>query len=451
MMNNQSKYNNYRKYFSSLVYESYTYDVQSDGLHIAFCFRLTDQRAFRPTAFIPVRPFLKMDQPKEVMDRLVFNIGMVELVSYWKTVCPPVVKVACGTLTEEQQSFWRKLYWNGLGEFFYTNGIKATEEDFLRFEVDASPCSPLPGLSLMDSGTLATLVPVGGGKDSVVTLDALKPLGIRPLIMNPRGATIECAKQAGFGREDFIEIRRNLCPLMLEFNAKGCLNGHTPFSAMLAFYTLLAAQLSGIPNIALSNEDSANESTVADSYVNHQYSKSLEFENDFRAYVARYLGGGYNYFSFLRPISELQIAMLFARNAQYFDVFRSCNVGSKQDIWCGHCAKCLFAYIILSPFIEPERLNAIFGKCMLDDITLRLEFEQLTGHAETKPFECVGTISEVNSALSMAIAKWYPQQRPALLKSYDVQPPTTPLHSLSGQHNLGPAYLDILTSLIINK
>lgn len=447
-MNNQGKYNNYRKYFDALVYESYNYDVQSDGLHIAFCFRLTEKRCFRPTAFIPARPFLNMDQPKEVMDRLVFNIGMVELVSYWKTVCPPVVRIECGALDERQQAFWKKLYWNGLGEFYYTNGIKETEEGFLRFEV-AESASPAPLLtpSIQHSPLTTTLVPVGGGKDSVVTLEALKELGIRPLIMNPRGATLECAKKAGFERDEVLEIRRSLDPLMLELNAKGCLNGHTPFSAMLAFYTLLAAQLSGVPNIALSNEDSANESTVSGSYVNHQYSKSLEFENDFRAYVKDYCGDGYNYFSFLRPISELQIAMLFAKEEKYFDVFKSCNVGSKQDIWCGHCAKCLFAYIILSPFIAPERLDAIFGKNMLDEVALRLEFEQLTGHTESKPFECVGTVSEVNSALSMAISKWYGDRKlPALLKSYQPEAPVTLMDRISDQHNLTDRYLEILKS-----
>ena len=112
--------------------------------------------------------------------------------------------------------------------------------------------------------------------------------------------------------------------------------------------------------------------------------------------------------------------MLFSRFSAYHDVFRSCNVGSKQDIWCGHCAKCLFAYIILSPFIAPDRLNAIFGKSMLDDESLRLEFEQLTGKAATKPFECVGTVSEVRQALAMTLRRWYPVNRPALLNDPNV-------------------------------
>lgn len=447
-MNNSNKYNNYRRTFGELTYEEYSYDVQPDGLHIAFLFRIGEKVEFRPTAIIPHRPFLDMNKSKQVLDRLVFNIGMVELISYWKSLCPPVVKVKCGGLNEDQKRFWKKLYWNGLGEFFYVNGIDTSEEAFLSIEADDYQEQPLDETFVMNE---AYLVPIGGGKDSVVTLEALsRRSAIRPIIMNPRGATLECAKKAGFEREDFIEIKRTIDPTLLDLNAKGCLNGHTPFSAMLAFYTLLVSQLSGVRNIALSNESSANESTVVGTNVNHQYSKSLEFENDFREYVAKYIGG-YNYFSFLRPLSELQIAMLFAQEPKYFDVFKSCNVGSKQDIWCGHCAKCLFAYIILSPFIEPQRLNEIFGKSMLDDLSLRLEFEQLTGVAATKPFECVGTISEVNSALSMTIDRWYAEKKPQLLKTYTKQSPVTPLHTLFTEHNLNSEELSILEACIAKK
>jgi hypothetical protein len=182
--------------------------------------------------------------------------------------------------------------------------------------------------------------------------------------------------------------------------------------------------------------------------INHQYPKSLEFENDFRQYVSEFISPAYNYFSFLRPLSELQIAMLFSRYSQYFGVFRSCNAGSKQDIWCGKCAKCLFAYIILSPFIAPQQLNAIFGKNMLDDPDMRPYLDQLTGRAETKPFECVGTISEVHSALSMTLSRWYPNSRPCLLHDYHPTDPTTPLDTLFPDHNLPSQYLDILSHAV---
>ncbi len=448
IMNNTDKYLELRGRYPHFDYRGYRYHVDGEGLHLWFDFAMGDVE-FHPTALIEHRPFLDFENINH-LDRMVFDIGMIELISYWKCACPPTVRVLCGSLTGEQVDFWKKLYWNGLGEFFYTNGIAETQEAFL--EVESGERRAENNTTQSASAPLSThyLVPIGGGKDSVVTLELLRRAGktIRPLIMNPRGATIECARVAGFPIDEVLVIRRTIDPTLLDLNAQGYLNGHTPFSAMLAFYTRLASALSGIPNVALSNESSANESTVIGTSVNHQYSKSLEFEDDFREYCLN----AFNYFSFLRPLSELQIAMLFSRFTAYHDVFRSCNVGSKQDIWCGHCAKCLFAYIILSPFIEPERLNAIFGKSMLDDLTLQHEFLQLIGEAETKPFECVGTVSEVRQALAMATARWYTEKRPALLKDYHTQSPSHPVtRSLLPIGNLTPEERQILQSACTEK
>lgn len=436
-----AKYREFRERYPEFEYLAYHHEVTEKGLRLWFDF-LIGEVEFHPEALFEARPFLNLDV--KGIERLVFDIGMIELISYWKCACPPTVKVSCGSLTDEQIAFWKKLYWNGLGEFFYTNGIRSNSTDFMNIE--GTQCAVPAGIVI--GGSDSYLVPVGGGKDSVVTLELLRRAGktIRPLIMNPRGATTECARVAGFPMEEVLVIRRKIDPTLLELNAQGYLNGHTPFSAMLAFYTRLASALSGIPNVALSNENSANESTVIGTSVNHQYSKSLEFEDDFRRYC-----NGFNYFSFLRPLSELQIAMLFSRFTAYHDVFRSCNVGSKQDIWCGHCAKCLFAYIILSPFIEPVRLNQIFGKSMLDDLTLQHEFLQLIGEAETKPFECVGTVGEVRQALSMTIKRWYPGDRPALLKDFNVVSAPNALNDILPIGNLTPEERQILQTACTEK
>ncbi|KWW31238.1 MAG: hypothetical protein AUK63_511 [bacterium P3] len=410
-MNRQKTFNTFRQTYPSFVYDSYHYDVRPDGLHIVFSFRVMDREGrhpvvFSPSAFVPARRFLDFRQSAATLDALVFHIGMAELVSYWKCFCPPAVEVRCGSLDAVQIAFWKRLYFLGLGEFFYTNGIVVSEADFMTIASNGSTHM----LPLADAGDrTACLLPIGGGKDSVVSLELLRGagVGVTPLILNPRGATLSCAAAAGFGVDDTLVLQRSLDPLMLKLNGQGCLNGHTPFSALLAFYSLLAAQLSGVHAIALSNENSANESTVAGTEVNHQYSKSWMFERDFRRYVASYLGGGYDYFSLLRPLCELQIAMLFARTERYFDIFRSCNVGSKQDVWCGRCAKCLFAFIILSPFIAPGRLASIFGRNMLDDADMLPLLRQLTGRAETKPFECVGTVDEVLAALALTRRRWY--------------------------------------------
>lgn len=440
-MDNLEKYNTLRKKYPTFCYESFNYNITSDGMVLTFCFSIGDDIVFTPTISIPQRKFYRWDNlDKSQLDLLVFNIGMIELVSYWKCTCSPTIVVKPFALNNEQIAFWKKLYYNGLSEFFYINAIDTTIDDFVT--INAQSEQVLNRVSFDNDDTY--IVPIGGGKDSVVTLEMLSQSGkdICPMIINPRGATVECARIAGYGRDEFIEVKRAIDSRLLELNSEGYLNGHTPFSAMLAFHSLLVAALAGRKHIALSNESSANESTIVGTNVNHQYSKSFEFENDFRKYVSDYITNDINYFSFLRPLSELQIAMLFAKNDKYFGAFKSCNVGSKTDIWCGNCPKCLFAYIILSPFIKPEILNRIFGKPMLDDPSLQLYFDQLIGIMPTKPFECVGTVDEVNTALVMTIERYYSAyELPYLLKGYESKSIVVPTYTLSDSHNLSAELL----------
>lgn len=389
-----------RREFGTFTFVKQTVMRAEGKLSLAFDFSLDNRYFFRPTLEIPSRPFFDWDNiPDEQLQSLAFQIGMTELVSYWKIACPKRVVVKPFSLTESQKIFWKKLYYNGLGEFLYLNSITVSEADLMAIETDDSQPFAKVDLSLEEK----TLVPVGGGKDSVVTLECLrKGMPVIPLIVNPRGATLNCVKTAGYGENDFIVINRTLDPTMLKLNAEGYLNGHTPFSALLAFITVLVAFGSKSKYIALSNENSANESTVPGTNINHQYSKSIEFERDFRNYVAANLNDNVQYFSFLRPLSELQIAKLFAQCETYHPVFRSCNVGSKTDSWCGHCPKCLFTWIILSPFLSREKLTAIFSKDLLNDSTLRPFFEELNGTAPVKPFECVGTVEEVRACVEAA-------------------------------------------------
>ncbi len=408
---------NIRKKFQYFIFENYHVSRNDSQLTARFFFNLSDKYFFEPEIIIPFKYFFTDNAfDREIINDLVFHIGMVELISYWKAACPPEIIIKPRHLNETQVKWWKKLYYNGLGEFFYTNKINISSDTFAKIYPDKTAGNK--PFSFKTKNRI--IVPVGGGKDSVVTLELLKKAGmpVIPFMLNPRNASLDCAKKAGFSRKNIFEVHRAIHPQLLELNKKGFLNGHTPFSALLAFISLLAAYLNKTGNIALSNEASANEPTVRNSAVNHQYSKSFEFEKDFRDYVSSYISEDFNYFSFLRPLSEFRIAGLFSGFHEYHNVFRSCNAGSKTDSWCGKCPKCLFTWIILSPFLEQEELKNIFNKDLFNDTQLIPVFEQLIGLTETKPFECVGAIDEINSALAITIRKLKSENLPHLLKYY---------------------------------
>lgn len=445
MAQNVSKYEQLRDEHPVFIYREFRTEETAEELHVTYRFEVPGLAVFEPEWRFPKRSgesLLTGEDP--LLNEMLFSLGMVELISYWKTCCPPKVVVEVGKLTDGQKRWWKEQYFHGLGEFFYTNGIPLDAEGFMTVECAgaggqsetgaASTAEarqekpPVAGISAktgiftetgISAKTLTAdadisgkslsgyLIPVGGGKDSSVTMDLLKEYKGESFcyMINGRGATMDSAAAAGFGADRIVLAKRTLDARMLELNREGYLNGHTPFSAIVAFSSILAAWIYGLKYVALSNESSANESTVAGSTVNHQYSKSFKFEQDFTDYEKKYIGSGVEYFSLLRPWSEYQIAAWFAGLPQFHEVFRSCNVGSKTDSWCGHCPKCLFVCLILSPFLRPEKIRHIFGRDMLADQEMIPLMEQLIGVTEEKPFECVGSRDEINTAICQTIAQ----------------------------------------------
>lgn len=408
-MNN--KYIEYRKKYKTFIYENYEVIELEDKYKIVFSFNIPNLTTFNPSIEIEKKDFPKHSQ---LSNYLIFNIGLIELISYWKCVCPEEVIIKCGYLNEEQISWFKKIYYYGLGEFFYLNNIEVSIDDFMHITCDYKN----EELKQEDYFGTGCLIPIGGGKDSNVTLEILGSKNNDCFMLNPKDVSLKCSELAGFNNNQVI-FKRTIDKNLITLNKEGYLNGHTPFSALLAFITFFAAYEHDKKYIALSNENSANEATVIGTKVNHQYSKSYEFENDFNYYAKKYFKVDIKYFSFLRPLSELQIAYIFSRYPKYHSVFKSCNVGSKktQWQWCCNCGKCLFVYIILSPFLYKDDLVKIFGEDLYEKESLKEIFLELIGSSKTKPFDCVGTIKEVRYALSLTINK-IDGPLPYLLKYY---------------------------------
>ncbi|MBR2588465.1 MAG: hypothetical protein IKD77_04580 [Bacilli bacterium] len=403
MLDNSEKFKKLREKYSTFVYESFSIvDNSDDEIKIRFKFVIENLTTFEPEITI-LKSNLNIDNKLiQNCNNAIFHIGLIELISYWKATCSPNVIIKAGYINEEQIKWFKKLYFYGLGELFFTNGIRTNINDFMQITCESNSVYD----DIKNENNEGYLIPIGGGKDSCVTLECLKHEGDNYcLIVNPKPVTLECAKVAGFREDRIVKVIRTIDKNLLDLNKEGYINGHTPFSSMLAFLSYFISDIIGKKYIALSNESSANESNVEGEKINHQYSKSVEFENDFREYSNKFLKRNAEYFSFLRPLNELQIAMEFSKLEKYHPIFKSCNVGSKGEVWkwCCNCPKCLFVYTILSPFLYKEKLVNIFGEDLFEKENLLETFIGLTGNGNVKPFECVGTFEEVCFAISKTI------------------------------------------------
>lgn len=421
-MDKSVQFKEYRNKYKEFYYNSFSLTEDSEAIYLEYDFEITGLSKFSPKLKILKKNMNFKSIDSTQAKNMAFNIGMIELISYWKCACPPKIVLKCGYVDEEQKKFWKKIYFYGLGELFFTNNIKTTMEEFVTIENELEK-NELEYEEISDESN-GYIVPIGGGKDSCVTLETLKinKESDYALIINPKPVTLKCAELAALDSDHIIEIYRTIDKRLIDLNAEGFINGHTPFSAMLAFVSYFTAYLLGKKYIALSNENSANESNVVGEKINHQYSKSYEFEVDFESYASNYLKAPVKYFSFLRPLNELQIAKIFSKHEKYHSVFKSCNVGSKgaEWKWCCNCAKCLFAYTILSPYLYREKLVNIFGEDLYEKESLLQTFIELTGNGEVKPFDCVGTFEEVNFAATKTIMNIEEQNKelPLLLNYY---------------------------------
>ena len=415
-------------------YESYRLDPASGLLS---CRYSLDGQAFEERiTFSSPGPVPRWDSPAvAAAARLVFLLAGV---SYYKTAAPPVISMGGTALTPRERAFLRAFYLDGLGEFGYRNGIDLSG---LRIEgpeaeqipaagtgpAGTGPAGPGPAgpgpAQPPAAGTRRALVPFGGGIDSIVTVELVRDhADVALFVVSRPGDYFDAIEQpAAVTGLPVIRADREIDPQLLRSREFGFLNGHVPVTGIISAIAVMAAALDGRDAVVMSNEWSASVPTMqaGDRAVNHQYSKSAAFEAAFRGVLAETSarlpqGPGAaampDYFSALRPRTELWIAARFARLQRYHSTFRSCNRAfhidraRRLDHWCGQCDKCCFIDLILAPFLPAAELGTIFGgREPLADPALAGRFRSLLGDVDlSKPFECVGEVNECRAALLLA-------------------------------------------------
>ncbi|MBI2477071.1 hypothetical protein HYV72_02745, partial [Candidatus Uhrbacteria bacterium] len=283
--------------------------------------------------------------------------------------------------------------------------------DRVHFPSDATVA--LPELHGTSTPHLDPLVPLGGGKDSVVTGELLKKASI-PFTLFSTSQAQPVVQTAKLLDAPILFAERRLDPQLFELNTKpGVYNGHVPITGYLYFVALLVAILHKKTDVVWSLESSAEEATVdyLGMKINHQFSKTLRFERAFQQYCKTFVTKNVRSFSLLRPFSELQIVKQFVQFPEYFSHFGSCNRNFTQKkparhegtFWCGACAKCAFIFVSLCAFLPHNDVVNIFANDLFASETLLPTLKELLGLQEHKPFDCVGTIEETRAAMELAM------------------------------------------------
>ena len=333
------------------------------------------------------------------------SLHLILGISYYKAYCPPIIELPF-TLSEEQAEFWNTVYRRGLGEFLYRNGL---DPDMLaKFPFGSAEEHPV-----RTKTRDRMLLGIGGGKDSIVAAELLRDFSVDSFLVETQRPDPICDAVIAAIGSPHVKLRRMIDPQLFALPSDAY-NGHIPVSAIFAFLGFFSAVLYGYRFVAVGNEHSSNFGNLdyRGEPVNHQWSKSAEFESLFQEYTRKFITPDIAYFSLLRQFHEIRIAKLFAEQEKYFPIFSSCNRSFKvfmdrgKTRWCGECAKCAFTFLVLSPFLSKERLISIFQKNLFADAALVPLFGDILGLGQMKPFDCVGTFEEARVALHLSSEKF---------------------------------------------
>lgn len=380
---------------SRFIYDRYIYDAESSTVHFYYSFE--DGRTFEETIL-----FESAHQyDSRVLEKALFLAFMLVGVSYYK-LFPSVDVVLNKPLDDWQAAFFSRVYQEGLGQFAYENEL--TRDDLVHFKSTSDVASegavPYSGSGL--------LVLQSGGKDSLLVAQLLKEKNVSYI---PWYVASGSSHPAVLDDEMFplIKARRHIDFENLK-NAieAGGKNGHVPITYIVQGLAVIQAILLAKSDILVSiaHEGEEPHHDIGDLTVTHQWSKTWQAEQDFAAYVRRYISGDIRIGSPLRGLSELSVAVQFVEHAWdvYGHKFSSCNVANYQQggdnttlQWCGNCPKCANSYLLFAPFVESSTLKSLFnGQDLYEKPSLTRTFKGLLAiDGESKPFECIGEVDEL--------------------------------------------------------
>ena len=397
---------------------------------------------------VPGAPFTLEGERSAAVQQALRLLHLIAGVSYYKAAVPGEIRIDSYAIDDAAASLLENIYVSGLGEFAYRNGLDLHGR--VVFPRSASAAAPAGAAGLRQHA----LVAIGGGKDSLVSIEALRSAAVEQTVtwIGNSQLIAACAARTELPT---LNLGRAIAPELFELNRQGAWNGHIPVTAVNSAILVLAALLNGVGQVVFSNERSASYGSMipGTGEVNHQWSKGWAFEQAFGEYVQSRVAADLHYYSLLRPLSELAVARQFAKVDRYDAFFSSCNrnfhiLGERPvNRWCGVCPKCHFVFLALAPFMPKLRLVGIFGRNLLDDESQAPGFDALLEFQDHKPFECVGEGQESRAAMATLAARpeW---KEDVLVERFirEIQPQLVaselqiqPLLKLDGEHRVPAA------------
>lgn len=355
---------------------------------------------------------IRKDFDRNILDNFLFSLSIAVWISYYKAYPTNDIIIESWYLNDEDIFFWKKFYKSWLWEFLFKNNLNP--DNYFNFIIE----SDKKYKKIDFTSSEKSLLPIGWWKDSIVSIKILENLGkeFTPIVFWKLDNIKKNCIDILWKKE--ILIKRQISKTLFELNDKWYYNGHVPITWIISFSLLVVSYLYDFKYIILSNEKSANtwNTKIGDLEINHQWSKSLEFEIDFWKYVERNLTSTIKYFSILRWMYEINIAKYFSKYWKaYFTVFSSCNNNFKilkewfwnisHWIWCNNCPKCAFVYAVLRPFLTTDEAFTIFWKELYEEKSLENLFRELLWIQWFKPFECVWEEKEVAYAMYLMVNK----------------------------------------------
>ena len=250
------------------------YDVEARTITLRYA--LDDRTEFTETITFETPPGPGADPggPTGVgFERALLHLHVAAGTSYYKTAAPAQVVVEGESLSAPELELYHRLYDEGLHEFAVTNGL-AVPRPVAVVAGRGEAGHPLPPRACSGRASWCRSAGERTRWPLIESVRTSAPVS-SPSIRSP--LVLELADEAGL---DVVVVRRRLDPGWPHCNTAGALNGHVPITAIVSLVAVVGAFVHGYDTVAMAMERSASEETVTVGgvAVNHQYSKSREFE-----------------------------------------------------------------------------------------------------------------------------------------------------------------------------